>query len=1676
MKKRIAAFIIALVMVVSVPFNAFALGFGIDNGWTVFTDPDANDVDPVVDSGDSDDEKVVVIDDGRARSIQDIADTGSSFFIVPEAGRPMAVVTGADGLTQLEERNTQTTQSWIVNSFNGYYYFEDTNTHKVLQLSGGTAGKRTRMELGNLDGSDKQLFQIVQKKDDTFSIRPKLNTGFSFNLASNKTTAGTNVQLWKNNVTEHEFMFYPDTLGLSKLAEDASKSYYICPQVNTGCAVELSPKNTTYLWTIRPEQTNSFIVRSFEGYFYFEDEKSGKVLEVTDGTAKNGATLGLGDFDRSNKQLWIVNNEGKGYYQILSKLNKKFALDNSGNLDNNGNKICLYTANHTQAQKFKFTLNVGIPDDATDLDRYGLDEEYAIVPCHAGWAVVGAPDDGGMLIWQEYRSEPQTWTVGKKGKYYYLKNKKLNKVIEVPNGNASWSQQLGCGTYDGSDKQLWELESTNDGAYIFHSKLNYNLVWDVWEAKVDSGTKIRLDERHGGNNQRFRFMHTSTTEPMSEWGSRRHDCNVSNADVWDGSTTTEWFTDHRNDNDLYINSASDLAGLSYLVRNSNFMTGKTIHLMCDINLAGNEWRRIGTPGDHFCGSFNGHGHAIIGLSITTKDTSDGLFGVVEGGVISNLAVKGAVSGDYNVGGVVGYLDRGHLVNIYSEVRITNAADDCEGGIVGICMKGGCIEHCTQNALVNNNDQDPYRGGIVGYCKGVVRYCVNNAMVNHNWDCGGGICGYLDGGRIEYCANHGTIGGGGNSERIGGICGEMVNDGIVFGCFNDGTVYSTDDDFIGGITGLSQGRRTICCINLGRVYGDDQVGGITGDGRAYHCFNAGIVTGDDDVGAIEGRNTSDSVGCVAMSWSGANIVGNGNAGSSKWANPDAIISGQTCYDLNQDLTGYMVEGYGGDKLKDVFTQNIGSDPYPTFGSAKVERVSKPRSGMYGKVSGYYYGYANNEYQVRAEYNRDYGTVSGTGTYATSTSDEITINSGKRSSQGTSTNTSTKVTLKATPVPGCEFDHFEVKSCKVVQKKGWDDNNHDGIEEVVTTYKQDTLTLTENIEQSYTVKAVFNVFDEVPEDMRVKVKLEVECTDDAGGWNSDNLPIELIDSAGESHLWEVNRKNLDDEGEKLTHTFYIGAANPVAVYATPDFGGGLTFRSYGLKARLWVNGSGDAMESKEVIIRSWPFISSKWGSDYMSISFENYGNSKVGNAAKNEWESYTKVKDAWNKARNGKDLTIRLESAWLLEDVLELTHGQDVTLDLNGYPIIRTIKKTKDNGECIKVGGGSKLTIIDSSPKRASCGNFTGGSIQGGRSDNTAGLIECNGTLVMTGGTLYNGGTTDKGGAIKLNDNGNATLTNVLISNCWSNKAITYQNEGGAIYMRDKAKVTMKNCTIRTCKALDYGGGIYLEDDGNELKCENVNLIACKALENFGGGVHQDRGKTEWIGGTIKNCSTDDDDGGAFYQDDGEVYFENVRFEANTSSDNGGAFYCNTDDKTWFINCTFIKNRAGDNGGALYFDNNYLYMQDCSVTANSSGAKGGGLYIDSAGSIDVEGVMVIKNNDGSGSMDNLVLENGAYLYDHGLDPGSDIHLRSTDDGNVRIGNNNTSEYQLNNYFTADYGRLTLTDTQDVDTQLRASVFSEGKTVVIIGSVLLILISVGTLYYVKKRKKGGALEDEK
>ncbi|MBR7038451.1 MAG: RICIN domain-containing protein, partial [Oscillospiraceae bacterium] len=1257
----------------------------------------------------------------------------------------------------------------------------------------------------------------------------------------------------------------------------------------------------------------------------------------------------------------------------------------------------------------------------------------------------------------------QRWTLRRVGGCYMIVDR-TGKAISRKSETAGRSTQLIAKTADQNDRtQLWKVIPAGDGSYFIAA---YDGAWfvDVSGDQTDNNTAVQLYSFHGKRNQRFWFEPISGAEPMSDWGAQRQDLSGSDWDHWDGTEDTAWYysdaanaarseqkmrtsgavTDFSGTAETYyIQTASELAGVAQLVRDGiTDFNGANIVLTRDIDLGGIEWRRIGNDDRPFRGSFIGGDHAIIGLSITTTDSVDGFFGCIRGGVICDFAIKGAISGDFNTGGVCGRLDNGIIRNVYSEVSIARATDDNEGGIAGRVSWGGCVEHCTQNARINSGDKDPDRAGIGGYCVGMIRYCVNLASVDCNWNYCGGIAGECVGGMIEYCANYGQISGGGDTQWAGGIVGKVKENGLVFGCYNEGYVYSSGDDYIGGICGDHDDSRIYCCINAGNVTGRSHVGGITGDSNCKYCLNTGRIVGSGKTGAITGDTSQWLNWCRSLRVTSIPLNGTHDDNGAEWVTAEDLISGKVCVALDHNgSTLSNISGYcdNGAALGAVFYQNLGADPIPGFSGAGVAL----RNGSY----------ENSEYEVSVSYRKGYGTVTGGGVYENGA-----------------------VVLKAVPDDGCVFDHFEVTASSIASKPMYEDTTDPALQkltysypaEETTVYKEPELTLTERIDRCYTVKAVFTVYDETPEDLRQRVRLQLRCSDGCGGWNNDTIPVYLLDSAGEQHLWEIDRRKLDDTGEKVERTFDLGAAIPIAVYAYPNFGGGLTFRGMSLRASIWINDTEEAIEAGGVSINSYPFVSSGYNGDHMHLTFDNMGKASVGYLdadgkldVKNTYQSPT---DAWDAVQKlGEGAVLRLDSPWLIDR--ELSTNGSFTLDLNGFPMIRSIKKAAKNGELIRVRSKASLEIIDSAPDRVSCSAFKGGSLQGGRSKDTGGLVQVDagGTLRMTGGALYNGGSTNYGGALQ-NSGGSVTLENVLISSCWANK-----KDGGGIYTAGGA-FTAVNCKIQNCNSQKNGGAAAVSTRAAVL--ENCSIVSSKAKE--GGAVYVADGELEMYGGTVKNCNADK--GGAICnknRDDSTIYCRSVSFEKNRSKGIGGAISIHADTRStrqvlgWLLGCTFCSNAAGDTGGAICIVGDAghpctLYMEDCTVTNNASSKKGGGIYVTDRSTIDLGGTTVIRSNNGAGNRDDLILGENSYLYDSGLRSGSDIYLASTEDRSINI----TAVGHLFNekhleYLHCEAGTLSMIQQVPVSSSIQASVFTDGSLALMSGAGIILLLTVFAVY---------------
>ena len=230
------------------------------------------------------------------------------------------------------------------------------------------------------------------------------------------------------------------------------------------------------------------------------------------------------------------------------------------------------------------------------------------------------------------------------------------------------------------------------------------------------------------------------------------------------------------DGSYTVTSADGLMNVAELVNGGK--TDINITLDKNIDLTGKGWTPIGTSFDNsYKGTFDGGGHTITGLTVTTNDQFVGLFGYLNrAGTVKNVVMEG--------------------------IQITsNHMFGCTGGVVGYSW--GTIENCSVSGSVSGTD------------------------------CVGGVVGSQKAGSIIGCCTSATVKG---THYVGGVAGEKW--GTMTACYATGNVTleiaSQKNNFGGGVVGLNGGSRVLACYATGNVTstgsstGNVHIGGLFGD--------------------------------------------------------------------------------------------------------------------------------------------------------------------------------------------------------------------------------------------------------------------------------------------------------------------------------------------------------------------------------------------------------------------------------------------------------------------------------------------------------------------------------------------------------------------------------------------------------------------------------------------------------------------------------------------------------------------------------------------------------------------------------------------------------------------------------------------------------------------------------
>ena len=227
-----------------------------------------------------------------------------------------------------------------------------------------------------------------------------------------------------------------------------------------------------------------------------------------------------------------------------------------------------------------------------------------------------------------------------------------------------------------------------------------------------------------------------------------------------------------------VTSADGLMNIAKLVNGGK--TDINITLTADIDLTGKDWTPIGTSfSNKYTGTFDGSGHTIKGLTVTTNDQFVGLFGSIGyAGTVKNVMMEDVqITSNRSsgfAGGVAGYSD-GTIENCSVSGSVSGTV--YVGGVVG-AQWNGSITGCSSSATVKGT---VYVGGVAGQTNGgatlTACYATGNVIIEiapKKNISGGGLVGMNGGKGVRACYATGNVTSTGSSTgnvHIFGLLGD-----------------------------------------------------------------------------------------------------------------------------------------------------------------------------------------------------------------------------------------------------------------------------------------------------------------------------------------------------------------------------------------------------------------------------------------------------------------------------------------------------------------------------------------------------------------------------------------------------------------------------------------------------------------------------------------------------------------------------------------------------------------------------------------------------------------------------------------------------------------------------------------------------------------------------------------
>ena len=236
---------------------------------------------------------------------------------------------------------------------------------------------------------------------------------------------------------------------------------------------------------------------------------------------------------------------------------------------------------------------------------------------------------------------------------------------------------------------------------------------------------------------------------------------------------------------------------------------------------------------------------LVGASVTsTNQTLGTLVGFLgETGLVSYSSASGSVSGERNVGGLVG-VSMGLISHSSASVTVSGTFYYV-GGLLGQNEGGTVTDSHATGSVTSTSD---YVGGLVGYSRtdnvavgGEISESSATGSVTGE-DVVGGLVGLLESANIAESYSSSVVVA---TDTAGGLVGLMTNEYVIAATveysYASGSVTSTGN-YVGGLVGESRFSRVFASYASGAVVGYDYVGGLSGyfSGQIAQAYSVGRV--------------------------------------------------------------------------------------------------------------------------------------------------------------------------------------------------------------------------------------------------------------------------------------------------------------------------------------------------------------------------------------------------------------------------------------------------------------------------------------------------------------------------------------------------------------------------------------------------------------------------------------------------------------------------------------------------------------------------------------------------------------------------------------------------------------------------------------------------------------------